>query len=452
MATDPRGAGRVSTWLAAPVDGAGLGALRVFVGLVGLWQSVRFVARGWVETQWLEPSFHFTWAGFDWVRPLPGGWMFALVALQGLAALSLALGYRSRLSAAVFGALFTYGDLIDKALYLNHHYLLSLLALLLAVTPSGAAFSLDARRRGERLVGRGVYVLLRAQVACVYVFAGLAKLNADWLLHGEPLRLWLQVHHDLPVVGSLLDTQAAALLMSWAGMLHDLFIVPLLLWPRTRRVALLAAICFHTAIWLLFPIGVFSLVMLAAITICLAPSWPRRWLRGAAGPRAPLPATPLGRTVLTLGAAWIALQVVLPLRHLAYPGEVNWTEEGFRFAWRVMLVEKAGHVDFTVEAASPPARVRVMDTPDLTPLQRTMMATQPDMIVDYAHHLAATWRERGYTGVRVTADAWVSLNGRPARRLLDPQADLAAASRGLASNAAILPPDANVNDVHTSGQ
>ena len=41
-----------------------------------------------------------------------------------------------------------------------------------------------------------------------------------------------------------------------------------------------------------------------------------------------------GLVVLFLG-----IQFLLPLRHLLYPGNVNWTEEGFRFAWRVMLVE-----------------------------------------------------------------------------------------------------------------
>ena len=37
----------------------------------------------------------------------------------------------------------------------------------------------------------GAVWLVRAQVGIVYVFVGLAKLNADWLLHGDPLRMWL---------------------------------------------------------------------------------------------------------------------------------------------------------------------------------------------------------------------------------------------------------------------
>ena len=38
----------------------------------------------------------------------------------------------------------------------------------------------------------------------------------------------------------------------------------------------------------------------------------------------------------------------MPLRHLAYPGDVCWTEEGFRFAWHVMVMEKGGSVELHV--------------------------------------------------------------------------------------------------------
>jgi len=442
--------------LTRPVDGAGLAAFRVLLGLVLLSQTIRFWANGWIEALWLAPEFHFTWAGFDWVRPMPGAWMYVLQAVQALAALALLLGYRTRAAALVFFAVFTYGELIDKALYLNHYYLVSLLALLCAVLPVSAAWSLDARRRGERQVPAGAYTLLRWQVACVYVFAGLAKLGHDWLVLGEPLRTWLQAHHDLPLVGPLLDSDAAAIAMSWAGMIHDLFIVPAVLWAPTRRLAFAAAIVFHVSIWLLFPVGVFSFVMLASLTIALPYDWPRRPLATlarllprrlgapptpapAATPHAPPPKPSRARWLVGLGAAWVAVQVLVPLRHLAYPGEVNWSEQGFRFAWRVMLIEKTGQVDFTVVTRSPPGRFRHMTKSDLTPLQIKMMSTQPDMIHDYAHHLADDFRARGYDGVAVFADAWVSLNGRPAHRLVDPNADLVASARGPAPKPWILP-------------
>jgi hypothetical protein len=83
----------------------------------------------------------------------------------------------------VFAALFTYAELIDKATYLNHYYFVSLIALLLAFVPSSSVWSVDARRtRRASTVSFGNYLLLRAQVAIVYLCAGVAKLDA-LLLH-----------------------------------------------------------------------------------------------------------------------------------------------------------------------------------------------------------------------------------------------------------------------------
>jgi hypothetical protein len=39
------------------------------------------------------------------------------------------------------------------------------------------------------------------------------------------------------------------------------------------------------------------------------------------------------------------------LFYLCYPNELFWTEEGFRFSWRVMLMEKAGYATFKVKDA-----------------------------------------------------------------------------------------------------
>jgi vitamin K-dependent gamma-carboxylase len=418
--------------LAAPCDAAGLAAFRVLFGALMLAATLRFWARGWIDTLYVEPAFHFTWAGFDWVRPWPDVWMKAHFAAMALAALGIALGYRTRLSAGAFCLLFTYVELLDKAAYLNHYYLVSLLALLLAALPSGAALSLDARRRGgPRTVPLGAYALLRVQVGLVYLFAGLAKLDADWLSRGEPLTTWLQAHADLPLFGPWLATPTAALAMSWAGAAYDLSIVGFLLWRRTRALAFAAAVLFHLGIWLLFPVGIFSWVMLACTTVFFAPDWPRRWL----GPRQPSGASSstspprLPSLVLALASAWILIQLAIPLRHLAYPGAVNWTEEGFRFAWRVMLIEKTGQAEFELRTADSASPRLIFPKDDLTPLQAKMMATQPDMVHDYAHSLATRARAKGQREVRVYAHVTAALNGRPSQPLIDPSVDLAAEPR-----------------------
>lgn len=138
-------------------------------------------------------------------------------------------------------------------------------------------------------------------------------------------------------------------------------------------------------------------------------------------------------------AVFLCLQLALPLRFVCYPGRVNWTEQAYRFAWRVMLMEKTGQTTFRIQTGSPEGRFVVYPRRELTPLQHTMMSTQPDMIHEYAIHLAARFRHQGYRDVRVYADSWAALNGRPAQRLIDPAVDLAAEHRSLWPKRWIVP-------------
>ncbi len=108
----------------------------------------------------------------------------------------------------------------------------------------------------------------------------------------------------------------------------------------------------------------------------------------------------------------------MPLRHLAYPGDLLWTEEGFRFSWRVMLVDKSGTAFFTVLDKSANKSWKVFPSDYLTPQQEKQMAYQPDMIL-FARFLedefAAQGREQRQGDVAVYAESYVSMNGRGSR-------------------------------------
>src|SRR5262249_39185525 len=124
--------------------------------------------------------------GLRLVEPLSRSGMQALFwALAGLAA-AFAVGFCFRVAAILFVVGFAYVQLIDVTTYLNHYYLAALLGALLAISPAHRAWSIDAwLRKTLRTVEvrRGWLTLMRFQVAVVYTFAGLAKANADWLIH-----------------------------------------------------------------------------------------------------------------------------------------------------------------------------------------------------------------------------------------------------------------------------
>ena len=170
---------------------------------------------------------------------------------------------------------------------------------------------------------------------------------------------------------------------------------------------------------MLFPIGIFPLLMMVSATLFCRPDWPRRWGGGGVEPGAAVVRAPRGLPwILAVALMWL-----IPGRFLLFDTDVNWTGRGYRFAWRVMLTEKTGMVDYRVVDQDTGRIWRTTPTPDLTPLQHQHMRTQPDMIRDYALHLARRHEAEGRR-VAVYAESYASLNGRPAQRLLRPDVDL----------------------------
>jgi len=421
--------------LEARVDAASLVVLRVALGLLLCASALRFVARGWVEDQLLAPSFHFHYWGFAWVGE-PAPWLaYTLLGVLAAAGLALASGLATRTSALVALLSFTWIELVDLTYYLNHYYFLTcLLATFVLVPP---------RPEADGRVPQWKLALIRTQVGLVYVYAGLAKLESDWLIHAQPLKIWLARFADLAWIGRWLDETWLAYAAAWSGAAFDLLVVPALLWPRTRKWAFAAVVVFHVATGLLLPIGMFPWFMIAGATVFLAPSWPRAWPITSRFELLGRPnASPLRleHALGKLAAALLLVQLVLPWRTLLYPGSALWHEQGFRYGYRVMLVEKAGLVEYRVRDRSTGRQWRIDPAAELTPMQVRMLSTQPDLILQYAHHLAARLEhELPGSAIEVYVDAFVSLHCRPHRRLIDPAVDLAREHEGLAPKPWILP-------------
>lgn len=447
----------------SPVSGASVAAFRIAFGIVALVAIVRLFAHGWIDDLYIEPVHHFTYPGFGWVRPLPGWGMYLLFASLGALTACIAAGYRYRLCAALFFVGFTYAELIDRTTYLNHHYWMSLATLLIIFLPFNRMWAVDAWRNPsirKDTAQSWVVWALRAQVGVVYVFAGIAKLNPDWLLHAQPLRIWLYQHGDMPIFGTLLQELWVAYAVSWTGALFDLTIVGWLLWNRTRLWAYITLVVFHLITWLLFPkLGIFPWLMIAGATVFLRPDWPLqalrrlrlRWLPDRLLPDRLTANSALEREGTSTPSPWAVraavgvlvvfalVQVLIPLRHFAYPGNVRWTEEGYLFAWRVMLTEKTGLVHYRVSDQDTGRTWLVTPDDYLTPLQVERMSFQPDLILQTAHIIADDFASRGYSNAKVMVEAFVTWNGRSNSRLIDPDVNLAGLKPGIAPKSWILP-------------
>lgn len=451
-----------------PRDIASLVFFRVSFGVILLWEAIRFFVNGLIDSVYLEPPFHFTYLGFGWVRPLPDEWLTLHFVLLGVAGLFLTLGLMTRLAATWLCVGWTYVLLMEKAAYLNHLYLVCLLAGLLAFVPAHRAFSFDARHqprwRSDFVPAIALWTL-RIQIAIPYVFGAIAKLNGDWL-RGSPLRLWMprmtHVREFLPFFGE----PWMAMLFSHAGFWLDLLIVPLMLWRRTRPWAFGAIVAFHLCNALLFRIGIFPWFMICATTLFFGPDWPRRLLRlktrlgepEGVSPRAvqggesalhgdlPGGSRPSARKesrnqrlIFACVAVWFLIQFTVPFRHWLYPGNVDWTEEGMRFAWRMMLCDKPTAmrlfaIDKQTRQVTPidPSRL-------LNKWQLEYLGSDPDLLVQFSQFLAAEFRQKQGRGVEIHAQVLCSLNGRQPQLLVDPQIDLASQTRSLAPQPWIIP-------------
>lgn len=412
---------------------APLVSFRIIFGAMMLISTLRFILKGWVEELYVKPKFFFTYLGFDWIQPLDEQGMYMVFLVMLISSTGILLGAWYRISSVLFFLCFTYVELIDKTNYLNHYYFVSLVAFLMIWLPAHRYASIDVLRNPKiyaEKVQAGFINVLRFQLGLVYFFAGVAKINPDWLVRSQPLSLWLSASVEKPVIGFLFRYKLTAVLLSWFGMIYDLTIPFLLSFRRTRSTAYLAVIVFHLLTWYLFPIGMFPFIMIGSTLLFFSEKWHKKFISPIerlfhiTSKKDHKPIIRLNPSIGYLFIIFAFFQLVLPFRYLLYPGDLFWTEQGYRFSWRVMLMEKAGYVTFKVTDPEKNKKTLVYPYQYLTPQQEKMMATQPDMILQFAHFLEKEFREKGINDPMITADAYVTINGRPGKRFIDPSVDL----------------------------
>ena len=423
---------KINKYINTNVDSSTLVVFRVLFGLQMMFSLIRFWAKGWIESIYISPIFHFKYYGFTCVQSL-GEYTYLLFFICFLSALFITLGYKYKLSITLFFLSFTYIQLIDKTTYLNHYYFISIVSFFLIFLPANCRFSLDSVKKeiSYTNIPKWNIDLIKILIVTVYFYAGIAKINCDWLFRAMPLSLWLPQKYDLLYIGTILSKEWIAFVMSWCGMIFDVLIGIFLFSKVYKNYAYGLVLIFHTLTVILFPkIGMFPFIMMSLTIIFLDKNIHKRFIIKfnsffSFKSNKETKAIKKGnKYIMSLLACVLIIHILFPLRHFLYDSKLLWSEEGYRFSWRVMLVQKSGHTIFTVTDKKSKKRIVVDNTLFLTSFQESKMSFQPDMILEYAHFLGDYYKNTGFIEPKVTAESFVSLNGRLSRRFIKKNIDL----------------------------
>ncbi len=424
------------SYISKTADSVSLAIFRLSFGFLMCYNMFRAWAYGWIEQLYIKPKFFFSYYGFEFVKPL-GNYTYIIFAICTLSAIFVLIGYKYRIAIITLFLSFTYIELMDKTYYINHYYLLTLLSFLMCFLPANVYFSVDAYLNKDvrkQYIPKFTIDAIKLMIGIVYFYAGLAKLNSDWLFRASPLNIWLPSKSHFYLVGDFMNETWLHYGMSWAGALYDLSIPFLLLYKPTRKIAFGLVVVFHVLTRILFPIGMFPHIMILSTIIFFDAKIHHKIISFIANifkinktifdTQKTIQKINFQGFIVSTLVLFFVIQVLFPFRYLLYPSELFWKEEGYRFSWRVMLTEKAGVAEFKIVDKDTNKSYYIDNKDYLEPYQEKQMSFHYDIILEYAHYLGDIYKQKGIKNPAVYVDNYVTLNGRLSKTFVKPTVDL----------------------------
>ena len=411
------------------IDNSPLIVFRIFFGFLVACESFGAILTGWVKRVLIDPEFTFSFIGLEWLQPLPGFGMYCYFSLMGIFGLAIMLGYRYRIAIISYTILWAGVYFMQKSSYNNHYYLLLLISFLLIFLPANRYASLDVKQNRvseEKTMPYWISLLFIIQVGIVYVYAAIAKFYPDWL-DGTFTRNLLVSSTEIITMKKLFLQKWFYLFIAYMGILFDLLIVPLLLFKRTRIIALIASLTFHIFNAVFLEIGVFPFFALTFALFFYEPETIRRiFLKKK--PRIENENVNQNfygkRIAYFLMIPYLVIQLLLPLRHHFIEGDVLWTEEGHRLSWRMMLRERSGYIVIRIKDLKTGEESFYDYSKNLTDKQVQNLATKPDFIWQYCQRIKKEYQGKP---IAIYIDCKNSINRKELKTLIDPKFDMAKA-------------------------
>ena len=312
--------------------------------------------------------------------------------------------------------------------YNNHYYLLVLLSAIMVFLPANRYASMDVKLNPNLKsysMPQWVKWVIVLQLFIVYTYASVAKLYPDWL-NGSVTGLLMKSKSNYFLIGDLLQEKWIHYLLAYGGILFDGLIVPLLLFKPTRKYAFFVSIFFHLFNSFVFQIGVFPYLSLAFSLFFFEPKTIQKLFlkKKPFYNKEELIILSNRKTLIAVGTVYFIIQTLLPIRHHFIKDNVLWTEEGHRLSWRMMLRAKYGIIEYSV-VNNYTGKTHIVNLDDyLSDKQKRAASTKPDIIWQFAQYLKHIFEKDGQE-VSIYVDSKISVNGKPFKAFIDPEADLA---------------------------
>lgn len=430
-----------------PIDNSPLILFRIFFGLLMFGESVGAILTGWVHEVLILPKFTFSFIGFEWLQPLPGLGMYFYYGFMAVLSICIMLGAYYKFSTFLFALMWSGVYFMQKTSYNNHYYLLVLLSFIMFLLPAHRLLSWDSRKKTAiktEQMPNYIRLFFIAFLWIFYSYAAINKIYPDWL-EAKPIEIWVGTKSTLPIIGNLYTIPNLPKIIAISAILFDGLIVPAFLWKRTRKLAFVASIVFHIFNSITFGIGVFPYLALSFLVWFYPTESIRKRFLSKWKNKPELETKPISVTNKILSFSLIIFliwQIYLPMRHHFIKGDVLWTEEGHRCSWRMMLRSKQGNIQFIVKTNEATNFVDLDQY--ITLKQKRALATHPDMIWQFAQRLKKEYLRNGVSKIHIYAYCFVSVNGRPKKRLIDQHINLAEVEwNRFGHNEWILPFDEN---------
>ncbi|EDV21674.1 uncharacterized protein TRIADDRAFT_30063 [Trichoplax adhaerens] len=444
---------KVMEFLYHPIDPSSLGITRILYGFLMIVDTTQERGMEKIPYKYKDPEACF-FPLFNILTPLSADWMHVVYLSMIIAAFCICIGFCYRFVTIWLAVCYWYVFLLDKTTWNNHSYLFGLFALFFSFTKANRWCSVDGKLDQSirnTHIPRWHLALFQFQIFLVYFYAGIKKLDPDWITGNSMVSL--EAHWVFSLFHYVLTPEQVNLyIVHYGGFAFDLMEGFLLFFDITRPIGLLLGFYFHFSNACMFTIGIFPYAMLATLPIFCRPDWPKRllvktpqrWQRHfiidapknySSSDCIAVNSAKLGirrftkKNKFTLFAlsCYIAIQLFLPFSHNVTKGYTGWDDHGlYGYSWDMMVHTWATqHVKITVVDLSNGRQFHLK--PSVCYKYADRWNSHPDMIKQYATCIGRRVKKLGVKQPAVYFDIWKSMNRRFKQRTVDPSVDVLAA-------------------------